>query len=149
VPLIESFTLEQEVQSSLWQERLLTILSGFFGVIALVLSALGLYGALAYSVTRRSRELGIRIVVGAQMRDVVRAVCSRMLWPVLIGLLAGMFGASVLLGFAKTLLFGVARVDPLSFGAATILLLAASVAAAVPPSWRAAKTDPVVTLRVE
>ena len=81
VPLIEAFTLEQEVQSSLWQERMVAILSGFFGVVALLLSALGLYGTLAYSVARRSRELAIRIAVGAQVRDIVHTVCSRILCP--------------------------------------------------------------------
>ncbi len=149
VPLIEAFTLEQEIQNSLWQERLVTILSGFFGIVALLLSALGLYGALAYSVARRTREFGIRIAVGAQLSDIIRTVCARMGWSIAIGLSGGVTAAVVLLGFARSLFFGVEPVDPLSFAVAGGVLLLCSVIAAASPSWRAARTDPALALREE
>lgn len=149
VPLIETYTLEEEVRNSLWQERLVTLLSGFFGVIAVLVSALGLYGSLAYSVARRGRELEIRIAIGAQVADIVRTVCARITWFVAIGLLAGVLGSVALLRMAGALLFGVSSVDLFSLSAAVLLLLLCSAMAAVSPSRRAAKTDPIVALREE
>lgn len=147
IPLIEVLTLEQEVQTSLWQERVVTVLSAFFGIVALLLSAIGLYGTLSYSVARRSRELGIRIAIGAQLRDIVQTVCARLLWPIAIGLPAGVFAAIFLLRLAKSLLFGVSPIDPLSLLTVTASLLLVSSIAAVSPTRRAAKTDPTVALR--
>ena len=89
VLMIEANTLEQDIQSSLWQERLVTLLSGFFGVIAVILSGIGLNAALVYSVTRRRRELGIRIAIGAQDRHIVQTICGRAIVAVGIGLAVG------------------------------------------------------------
>ncbi len=149
IPLIEVFTLEQEVQTSLWQERMVTVLSAFFGIVALLLSAIGLYGTLSYSVARRSRELGIRIAIGAQLRDIVQTVCARLFWSIAIGLPAGVLAAIFLLRLAKSLLFGVSPIDPLSFATVTCLLVLISAMAAVSSTRRAAKTDPTVALRQE
>ena len=149
LPFASAFTLEQELQQSLWQERLVTLLCAFFGLAALLLSATGLYGTLAYSVARRTKEFGIRIALGAQVRDVIAAVSSRIGWAVAIGLLAGLTAAVALLRFARTLLFGVDPFDPASlFIVATVLLLCC-VLAAVLPSWRALKTDANAALRQE
>lgn len=149
VPLIEAFTLEQELQASLWHERLVMLLAGFFGGFALLISAMGIYGTLAYSVARRSRELGIRIAVGAQIADVVRTVCGRVMRFVGIGFTAGVLGSLVLLRWAGGLFFGVGPADPFSLSAAAGLLLCVSVLAVVSPARRAAKTDPIVALREE
>jgi hypothetical protein len=142
VPIVEAFTLEQEVQNSLWQERLVTILCAFFGITALLLSATGLYGVLAYSVARRSRELGIRVAIGAQARHILETVCLRMIVSVGLGLLSGLLCSAAVMRLAASLVFGVRPDDPLSFAlAAAVLLLCICFAAAL-PTWRATKTDP-------
>jgi predicted permease len=149
LPLVHALTLEQDVQDSLWQERFLTVLGAFFGLAALSLSAIGLYGNLAYSVARRSKELGIRIALGAQVRDIVRSVSGRIVWAIAIGLLAGAGAATFLLRFAGGLVFGIDPLDPVSFAAAAMVLIVCSVIAAIPPSWRAVQTDAAVALRQE
>ncbi|MDQ2844158.1 MAG: ABC transporter permease [Acidobacteriota bacterium] len=149
LPFTDAFTLEQEVQNSLWQERIVTILCAFFGFAALVISATGLYGNLAYSVARRSRELGIRIAVGAQIGDIVRTVSARIVWAIAIGLLVGAGTATFLLRFTKSLVFGIDPLDPFSFVTAAAVLLICSLIAAAPPSWRAVKTDANIALRQE
>lgn len=147
VPLMEVFTLEQEVQNSLWQERLVALLSGFFGMVALVLAGIGLYGSLAYSVAQRSRELGIRIAIGAQTRHVVQTVCTRMLWSVAIGLGCGVLATTVLVRVTRHLLYGVDPLDSMSFSVSIGILLACVLLAAAIPSRRAAKTNPAVALK--
>ncbi|MBV8809078.1 MAG: ABC transporter permease [Acidobacteriaceae bacterium] len=149
VPIMEAGTLEQEVQNSMWQERLVALLSLFFAVTALTLSTLGLYGALSYSVARRTRELGIRIAVGARVRHIVQTVCARTLRPVGIGLVAGLAICALVLRVTRHLLYGIEPLDALSLCAAVmIVLLCAAVAAAV-PSRRAVTTDPLSALRDE
>ncbi|MGI9071955.1 MAG: ABC transporter permease [Bryobacteraceae bacterium] len=149
VPIIEAFTLEQEVQNSLWQERLVTILCAFFGITALLLSATGLYGALAYSVARRSRELGIRVAIGAQARHILQTVCLRMIVAVALGLLGGLLCSVAVMRLAASLVFGVRPDDPLSFVLAAAVLMLCIFFAAVPPARRATKTDPALALRAE
>jgi predicted permease len=149
VPMMEAATLEQEVQNSLWQEKLVALLSAFFGITALALSGLGLYGALSYSVARRTRELGIRIAVGARVAHILQTVCARMLWPVGIGLVAGLAFCASVLRVTKHLLYGIEPLDPVSLSAATIIVLLCAVLAAAVPSRRAVGTDPSVALREE
>lgn len=149
VPLVEVSTVEEEVQNSLWQERLLAIFCGFFGGIAAVLAAVGLYATLAYSVARRSRELGIRIALGAQFRDVVQTVCGSLLWPVAAGVLAGLVAAGLLVTLIRSFLYGVRPLDPVSFVVAAAAILACAALAAAMPSLRASRTDPAITLRDE
>ena len=76
MPLVEVFTLEQEIQTSMWQERLVALLAAFFGAVSVVLAGIGLYGSLAYSVARREHELGIRVAVGARAVHILQTVCS-------------------------------------------------------------------------
>jgi ABC-type antimicrobial peptide transport system permease subunit len=149
LPFAQAFTLEQEVQNSLWQERLVTLLCAFFGLAALALSAIGLYANLAYSVARRSKELGIRIALGAQVRDILRTVSAQLLFAVGLGLLLGSALAVFLLRFTRTLVFGVDPFDPASFAGAAAILLLCSILAATPASWRAVKTDVNSALRQE
>jgi len=149
VPIMDVFTLEQEVQSSLWQERLITILFAFFGISALSLSGVGLYGALAYSVARRSRELGIRVAVGARTKDIVQTVCSQLAVSVGFGLLGGLLCATVLMRMTAPLLFGIGPEDPMSFGAAVIALSVCTCFAAAVPAWHATRADPAIALRAE
>ena len=147
VPLIEARTVEEEVQNSLWQERLVAGLACFFSVVALLLAGIGLYGTLAYSVVRRRRELGIRLAVGAHVRHVLGSVCGRMAWAVVIGIVVGWLMSASALRFARGFLFEVEPMDKPSFLAATITVLLCAGLAAIVPSWRAIRTDACSALR--
>jgi predicted permease len=149
VPLTEVWTLDAEVRSSLWQERLVAILSGFFGVAAVLLAALGLYGALSLSVAQRRRELGIRVAIGARVRDVLRAVCSPMAVGVACGVGVGIAGAFGVLRVTRTLLYGVEPLDSVSIVGAVGVVVMCSMVAAAMPARRAARVDPAVALREE
>jgi predicted permease len=147
VPLSEVATLDDEVRASLWQERLVAILAVFFGVASVALAAIGLYGALALSVARRRREMGIRVAVGAQWRHIVRAVCSPMAAGVGAGIAAGLLAGFWLMRLTRSLLFGVEPLDPASVAAAVSIIVVCSAAAAAIPARRAMKVDPGSALR--
>jgi ABC-type antimicrobial peptide transport system permease subunit len=149
VPLLEVLTLDEEVRTSLWQERLVALLSAFFGIAAVMLAAIGLYGALAWSVTRRRRELGIRLAVGAHFRHILETVCSPMAMAVGAGLVAGLAAAAVVLRVAQTLLFGIRSVDPVSYAAAAAIVLLCAIVGAAFPARRAVRIDPARALREE
>ncbi len=149
VPLTEVSTLDQDVESSLWQERLVAMLSGFFGVAALLLAGVGLYGTMAYWVAQRTREFGIRMALGAQVRHIVKAVCSRVGWALAIGLAGGLTAACIALRTMAHLVYGVKPMDTLSFAAAIAFILLCSGIAAAAPSRRAVKLDPAAALRTE
>jgi predicted permease len=149
VPVMEVATLAQEVQNSLWQERLVALLSAFFSLIALVLADIGLYGALAYSVSRRTRELGIRMAVGAQILHILQTICGRLAWAVAIGIVLGILASFFLLGVTRHFLFGVSPLDPDSFAFAIAAVLVCATLAAALPSWRAINTDAAAALREE
>jgi predicted permease len=135
------------VNRTLLRERLLALLSGFFAVVGLVLTAVGLYGVLSYAVVQRTREIGIRVALGARAVGVVRSVLADTTGTTLIGVACGLAGGLYASRFVETMLFEVAALDVwnLALSLAT-LLLAALVAAAV-PAWRAARVDPVIALR--
>ncbi|MGH9581941.1 MAG: FtsX-like permease family protein, partial [Bryobacteraceae bacterium] len=149
VPIIASATLEQEVKSTLWQERLLTLLSGFFAIVALTLAAAGIYGALAYSVATRTREIGIRMAIGAQPRDIVRTVSARMFAAIVAGLLLGTVAAAILLQISRKLFFGVQGFDAPAFLITIGCIFLCGALAAMIPAYRAIKTDPVSAMRLE
>ena len=149
VPLVESFTLDQEVQDSLWQERLVAILAAFFGVTSVLLAAIGLYTALARSVARRTRELGIRIAIGARIRHIVETVGEPLAWAVACGLVGGFAASAALLRLTRALLYGVDPVDPLSYTAAGLLILGCAGLGAAVPVLRALRIDPAAALRSE
>ena len=147
VSLTEVSTLEQEVQNSIWQERLVAALAIFFSMMALLLAGIGLYGTLAYSVARRKRELAIRSAMGARLRHILETVCGGMLWAVGLGIVAGWMVAALALRFTRGFLFGVEPFDELSFGAGGLAVLVCASAAAFLPSWRAIRTDASDALR--
>jgi predicted permease len=147
VPLVEASTLEQEVQNTLWQEKLVAALAAFFSFIALLLAGIGLYGTLAYSVSRRKRELGIRLAIGAQAGHIVRTVCGRMTWAVFVGLVSGLGLAAAALRLARGFLFEVDPLDKISFASAALAVLLCGGLAALIPSWRALRTDAAASLR--
>jgi putative ABC transport system permease protein len=126
-----------------------TLLMALFGMVALVLAGVGLYGVMSYDITQRTHEIGIRFALGATPRDVLTLMVGRGLRLVLIGLGIGMAGALALARLLSSLLFNVSTVDPLTFTViATVLTLVALLACWI-PSRRATKVDPMVTLRHE
>jgi len=137
------------VNDDLIRERLLAILSGFFALVAVVLAAVGLYGVLSYSVARRTREIGIRVALGARCGAVVRLVVTEAAVVIAVGLAAGVCGGKLLAGSVGKLLYEVKPTDVASIAFPVGCLLAAAALAAVRPAMRAAGVDPSVALREE
>jgi predicted permease len=142
-------TLGRQVSESVRRPRLLATLSGFFGGLALLLAVIGLYGTLAYGVTRRKVEIGVRLVLGAARERVLRMVLGEALGLVLGGVALGVLGALAATRLLESFLFGVTRTDPGTFTVSALLLGTVGIAAAVIPAWRAASVDPAETLRSE
>ncbi len=142
-------TMEEVMAQSLATRRLVLTLFSLFAVVALVLAAVGLYGVLAWSVTERTRELGIRIALGANRRDVLRLIVGQGMKLVLLGIVIGLVVALALNRLIEKLLFGVSATDPLTFAAIASLLTAVALAACYLPARRATKVDPMVALRYE
>jgi ABC-type antimicrobial peptide transport system permease subunit len=146
---IDVGTLASQVDASLVQERMLATLAGTFGLLALVLACVGLYGLLAYSVAQRTKEIGIRMALGAPARRVVRLVLRGAAGLVATGVFVGLPAAWAASRFVKGMLFGVTALDPVTIvGAVAVLALAAQVAAFL-PARRASRVDPLVALRHE
>ena len=125
------------------------IIAGVFGALALVLAAVGLYGVMAYFVSRRTREIGIRVALGAQRIDVLRLVISQGLKLVAIGAAIGLAGAFATSRVVQSLLYGMSSIDPATFIGGTLLLTAVTVLACYLPARRAARVDPIEALRYE
>ena len=142
-------TLQQVYSASLGSRRFNLILIAFFGVVALVLATAGVFGVMAYSVSRRTREIGVRVALGARSRDVLKMILSQGLRTILIGLLIGLAGSLALTRTMASLLFEVTATDPLTFAAVIALLIAAALLACYIPARRATKVDPIVALRYE
>ena len=142
-------TQESLVNRTLVRERLLALLSGFFAVVGLVLTAVGLYGTLSYAVVRRTREIGIRVALGAPVAGAVRLVLADTAVTTAIGAACGLAAGLYASRFVATMLFEVEARDVWSLVLPLgTLLLTAAIAAAV-PAWRAARVDPVIALRSE
>ncbi len=131
------------------RERFVLQLMTVFGLIAVVLTAAGIFGVLSQLVARKTREIGLRIALGARTADILRLVLSRSAVLVAIGTAVGLTGAAMLTRFLEALLFEVRPVDPLSFSAVTCMLLAIALVACWLPMRRAIRVDPAVALRVE
>ncbi len=149
VPLLGTHTLEEAVDNSIGRERMLAALCSFFGLLSLGLAAMGLYGVMAYTVAQRTREIGIRMALGAGRADVTRMVLRESLIPVLAGIAAGVAGALVLARLVESMLYGVKPRDPVALGAAAVALLAVGCAASLIPAGRASRVEPSVALRCE
>jgi len=142
-------TFSQIYSASLGSRRFNVIVIGFFGITALLLATAGVFGLMAYSVTRRTREIGVRVALGAASGDVLRMILGQGLRTTFIGVAIGIAGSLALTRTAASLLFGVTPTDPLTFGAVTLLLVAAALLACYLPARRATKVDPMVALRYE
>jgi predicted permease len=149
VPVLRTRLLEEDVNSSLYRERLVAWLCSFFGAMALGLASVGLYGVMAHGVTQRTREVGIRMALGAQRTEVTRMILRESLVPVLAGMAAGIGGALALSCLVAGMLFGVRPYDPLSLAAAALAMLAVALLAAAVPARRASRVDPMSALRYE
>ncbi len=149
VPLFNIRTQTAQIDRLLSQERLIARLSGFFGLLALVLACVGLYGLLSYEVSRRRRELGIRMALGAQPAGVMRMmICEGMLLAG-AGIVVGIVGALAVVRVLQSLLFQIKPTDPLTFVGVAVLLAVVAAAACYIPARRAMKVDPMVALRYE
>jgi macrolide transport system ATP-binding/permease protein len=142
-------TYESEVADNFNQDRLIARITSLFGVLALILASVGLYGVMSYFVVRRSAEIGIRMALGAARSGVVATVMRGALWQILIGLVIGVPAALIGSRFMSSLLYGVRADDPLAFfGAILLLTICASVAGFI-PALRAASIDPIRALRID
>ena len=142
-------TQTQTMDRQLSSERITAQLSTFFGLLALVLACLGLYGLLSYEVTRRTREIGIRMAVGAQSHDVVGLVLTKAVGLIVAGAIAGIAVALGVTRFLASLLYGVKAGDPITLAAMAFLLTLVALAACYIPARRATQVDPLVALRYE
>ncbi len=149
IPVAYMKTEEQQVAESIATERLFAGLVGAFGAVAALLAAIGLYGVMAYSVARRTVEIGVRLALGAHRSGVQWMVLRQSLWMVALGLAIGIPSALALTRLLQKMLFGIEPTDPASFAAAAILMTAVGALAAWVPARRASRVDPIKALRCE
>jgi len=149
LPILRVNTVEGQLEHTLTQERLIAVLSGLFGVLALLLSCLGLYGLISYRVARRTSEIGIRLALGASPAGVLRLVLQESLLLVLAGIAVGLPAAVAVTRAFSSRLFGVGPTDPLTLAAGPCLMLAVAALAAFCPARRARSVDPMAALRCE
>jgi len=142
-------TFSQIYSDSLGSRRFNVILIGFFGIVALLLATAGVFGVMAYSVSRRTREIGVRVALGASSSDVLRMILRQGLRTIFIGAAIGIVGSLALTRTLESLLFGVNATDPLTFAAVTLLLVGTALLACYIPARRATRVDPMVALRHE
>jgi putative ABC transport system permease protein len=142
-------TIEQLVGTSLAEPRFVLLLLGAFAAVAMLLSAIGVYGVVSYSVTQRSHEIGVRMALGARVSDVVKLVVGQGMTLVLGGVGLGLVGAFAMSRVMESLLFGVSATDVTTFASTALLLAAVALGASLVPARRAAKLDPMESLRCE
>jgi hypothetical protein len=149
VPIIEITTLKKEEQNSVWQERMVLVMTGFFGIAGLVLASVGLYGTLTQFVVQHIRDIGIRMALGAQAGHIVRAICFSSMMSVLLGLCCGIAVSAAALRLIEGFLYGVPSLDPFSYTFTVGLILAATLLAALMPTLQAIRLDPASVLRTD
>ncbi len=149
LPLYDVKAMRQHLGLALLPARLAGSVLGIFGLVALTLAVAGIYGVMAYAVAQRTREIGIRMALGANARDVLRLVTRQGMTLALIGMAIGLTAALALTQLLKSLLFGVSATDPLTFVVITLLLMVVALLACWIPARRATKVDPMIALRCE
>jgi predicted permease len=149
LPLFSIKTQSEQIEGSLFQERLIARLSSFFGGLSLLLACIGLYGLLSYEVTRRTREIGVRMALGARRPDILRVIVGQGVGLSAAGTVIGILGALGTTRYLASLLYGVRPVDPPTFVAVAVLLGLVALAACYIPARRASRVDPMVALRYE
>jgi len=146
---LEVHTMDEEIDNSMANERLTAALASMFGAIAALFVGSGLYALLAYVVTQRQREIGIRMALGAQRVHVLKMILGQGIKLAGIGVGIGLVLSLVLTRFMASLLYGVKTTDPLTFAVVTVVLIGAAMLASYIPARRAMKTDPMVALSYE
>jgi putative ABC transport system permease protein len=149
IPVFGVKTMEEYLSTSVAAPRFSTTLLTIFAGVALVLTVVGLYGVMSYSVAQRRNEIGIRLALGAQSRDVLLMIVKQGSLLIGLGLVIGLSGAFALTRLIASMLFGVTAKDPLTFTAVGALLAAVALLACYVPAWRATKVDPMEALRYE
>jgi putative ABC transport system permease protein len=149
IPVFGVKTMEEYLSTSVAAPRFSTTLLTIFAGVALVLTVVGLYGVMSYSVAQRRNEIGIRLALGAQSRDVLLMIVKQGSLLIGLGLVIGLSGAFALTRLIASMLFGVTAKDPLTFAAVGALLAAVALLACYVPAWRATKVDPMEALRYE
>jgi putative ABC transport system permease protein len=149
IPVHSISSMDQIIVRSLADRRFALELLGIFATVALLLAAIGIYGVMAYSFSRRMHEIGIRLALGAQRMDIFNMAVGEGMRLVVIGLVVGLVGAVALTRFVRTMLFGVSPADPLTFGAVSAALAAVAFFACYIPARRATRVDPLAALRDE
>jgi ABC-type antimicrobial peptide transport system permease subunit len=142
-------TFQQVYSASLGSRRFNVILIGFFAITAMLLATAGVFGVMAYAVSRRTREFGVRLALGATSGDVLRMVVGQGMRTILMGVAIGIAGSFALTRTVSSLLFGITATDPITFGGVTLLLIVVALLACYLPARHATKVDPVVALRCE
>ena len=142
-------TMSEQIESTLWQQRTAAGLIGIFGLLAIALAAIGIYGVIAHSVAQRTREIGIRMALGADARDVRRMIVRQGLRLALTGVVVGLVAAFALTRLMSSLLYGVSATDPLTFVISSVALVGVALGACLVPARRATKVDPMIALRCE
>lgn len=149
IPIVNILTMRQTINVSLWAARMAVSLLGVFGVLALTLAAIGIYGLMSYNVAQRAQEIGVRIAVGAQKSDVLRMVLRQSFLLVAVGIALGVVGALGLGRAASNLLFGISPTDLTTYAGISALLLVVAMAASYLPARRGTRVDPLIALRSE
>ncbi len=147
--VLRMMTMNEFLSASILPQRFNMLLLAAFAVLALVLAAMGIYSVLSYAVRRRVREIGIRMALGAQVRDVLRLVIFDGMKPAIFGLVIGVAGALLLGRVMANMVFGVRTSDPATFAAVSVLLGSVALAATIVPAYRATRVDPMKTVRDE
>jgi predicted permease len=149
LPLFDVKTLNEHMKLALFAPKIAAMVLGVFGLVALMLSAIGVYGITSYAVAQRTHEIGIRIALGAQLGDVLRLVLKHGLKLTIIGAVIGLLGAYLATRAISSVLYGVSATDPLTFGFVSLLLIGVALIACYVPARRATKVEPLVALRNE
>jgi putative ABC transport system permease protein len=148
-PLVKVRTMEENMATTVAQPRFRTWLIGILAMLALVLAAVGVYGVMSYTVTQRTSEIGVRVALGAQPKDVFRIIVGEGLRLALFGVGVGLVAALVLTRLLQSFLFGISAYDPVTFIAVSLLLTLVAAAASYFPARRATRVDPMIALRYE
>jgi putative ABC transport system permease protein len=148
-PMVKIRTMEENISTSVSLPRFRTVLLAIFAMSALLLSVVGLYGLMAYTVSQRVHEVGIRVALGAQSSDILKLIVGHGLKLVLIGVAVGLAGSFALTRLLATFLYGVTATDPVTFGGVALTLIVVAMVACYIPARRATRVDPIVALRYE
>jgi putative ABC transport system permease protein len=149
VPVYDVRTMENRMSASLARQRFSTIALAAFGMFALILAAVGVYGVISYLVTQGTHDIGVRLALGAQRSSILQMVLRQGLELTVVGIVTGILGAALLTRVMAALLFGISATDLVTFSGVPVILAIVATLAAYIPAWRATRVDPVVALREE